>query len=274
MANAYPKSLTSYDLLKALALIIMVVDHIGNFFYPDVVWLRMIGRLCVPMWFFLIGYANTTEIPKSFWGAACVAAAFTLITGGYVFALNIIFSMIIVRYSRNFLASNTFRNTETLAGVFFVLAFMAIPTGWLFEYGSLGMLLALTGYMVRHRADIETRIAPYRLYIFSFGVYLAFFLTQTLVLDKVSSQQSIFLMYGLFAVAMILRYFRPMAYEKADHYIAPSVIGMIQALGRHTLWFYVIHISLFRVIAMFLFPDEHGFLAWQFINEDIAAMFL
>ena len=53
--------LTSYDLLKTLALVLMVIDHIGYFFYPEEMWWRVLGRLSVPIWFFLIGYANARD---------------------------------------------------------------------------------------------------------------------------------------------------------------------------------------------------------------------
>jgi hypothetical protein len=40
--------------IKIIALIAMVIDHIGMFFYPDMVVLRMIGRLSFPLFAWLI----------------------------------------------------------------------------------------------------------------------------------------------------------------------------------------------------------------------------
>ena len=55
MDKALPKNITSYDLFKTLALVLMIADHIGFYFYPNELWLRAFGRLSAPMWLFLIG---------------------------------------------------------------------------------------------------------------------------------------------------------------------------------------------------------------------------
>jgi len=40
--------------IKIIALVAMVVDHIGLFFYPDIVVLRMIGRISFPLFAWLV----------------------------------------------------------------------------------------------------------------------------------------------------------------------------------------------------------------------------
>lgn len=40
--------------IKMLAIITMVIDHIGLFFFPQIIWLRMIGRLSFPLFAWLI----------------------------------------------------------------------------------------------------------------------------------------------------------------------------------------------------------------------------
>ena len=49
MAKQLPANITSYDLFKALALVLMLADHIGYYFYDDVDWWRVAGRICVPI---------------------------------------------------------------------------------------------------------------------------------------------------------------------------------------------------------------------------------
>ena len=38
-----PQELTSYDLLKTLAVVTMIIDHIGLYFFPDDVGWRIVG---------------------------------------------------------------------------------------------------------------------------------------------------------------------------------------------------------------------------------------
>lgn len=48
-------------MLKMIALVSMLVDHVGDMFFPEVMWMRMIGRLSMPLFSFCIaeGYAHT-----------------------------------------------------------------------------------------------------------------------------------------------------------------------------------------------------------------------
>lgn len=52
--------------LKIIAMISMVFDHVGDMFFPGVMWLRMIGRLAMPVFSFCIaeGFAHTRDRKK------------------------------------------------------------------------------------------------------------------------------------------------------------------------------------------------------------------
>ena len=49
--------------LKIIAMVSMVLDHAGDLFFPGVLWLRMAGRLAMPIFSFCIaeGYAHTRD---------------------------------------------------------------------------------------------------------------------------------------------------------------------------------------------------------------------
>jgi len=64
--------------LKIIAMISMVFDHVGDMFFPDVMWPRMIGRLAMPVFSFCIaeGFSYTKDKMKYL----CRLGAFALIS--------------------------------------------------------------------------------------------------------------------------------------------------------------------------------------------------
>lgn len=52
--------------LKMIAIVAMTIDHVGVLLYPDTLWLRVIGRLAMPILAFLAveGYHNTSNLKR------------------------------------------------------------------------------------------------------------------------------------------------------------------------------------------------------------------
>ncbi|MBQ7074369.1 hypothetical protein IJM86_04975 [bacterium] len=43
-----------YDYLKVLAIITMIIDHLGYYLFPEFLWMRLVGRIAFPIFLFLV----------------------------------------------------------------------------------------------------------------------------------------------------------------------------------------------------------------------------
>ncbi|MCR5089729.1 MAG: conjugal transfer protein TraX [Oscillospiraceae bacterium] len=61
-----PAGNTATGWLKIIALIFMVIDHIGVIFFPDTYELRVLGRIAFPLyaWCLVVGFYYTHSVPK------------------------------------------------------------------------------------------------------------------------------------------------------------------------------------------------------------------
>src|SRR5690348_14356967 len=82
--------------LKGMAIVAMTVDHVGAFLYPDNIWLRIIGRLTIPIIAFFIveGYHHTSNIKRymfRLFGFALLAQPIYLLA--FSSGLNVLFDL-------------------------------------------------------------------------------------------------------------------------------------------------------------------------------------
>lgn len=264
-----PKALTSYDLLKTLAILLMVIDHVGYFFFPEEAWFRVVGRLCVPIWFFLIGYANTREIPRLWWSAAIAVFLSAIITGGYIFPVNILFTLIFARFAIDWVMMRGLRNHEAFAGMFFLCVLLSLPSMIFVEYGFIGILFAMMGYMRRHKSALEMKPRPY--WMFVAGSAGAYILMQAMLMESLSAVQLGALITGMGAVVFLLHGFKGQTYP----HLKGAAFWAFQFCGRRTLEIYAFHLLAFRAASMILNPDRFSAFDFTlFANENLTRLFL
>ncbi len=52
--------------IKLIAMVSMVIDHLGDNFFPQAIWMRAVGRLALPLFAFCVseGYIHTHDRKK------------------------------------------------------------------------------------------------------------------------------------------------------------------------------------------------------------------
>lgn len=144
--------------LKLLALVLMTVDHVGLMLFPQYRWLRIIGRLAMPIFAYMIaeGCRHTRSKPRYLLRLLAVAAVCQLV---YFFVLHdlqqcifVTFSMsigLICLYERR---KNWGLLTLGLAAAWFICRVLPdlIP-GFTVDYGIFGVVLPVLIYLARDR---------------------------------------------------------------------------------------------------------------------------
>lgn len=249
-----PADLTTYDFLKFLAVVTMIIDHIGLFFFPEQNEWRAVGRMSMPLWLFLVGYATTREIPAILWAGALILLGSYLIAGNALLPLNILFTIIVARAVLDTLALITFRNLEGFLLGMLAMFLIVIPTAGLFDYGTTALLWALFGYVLRH----HLKLGWGRDKVIGFGILTAIiYMLYQFLFFAFNSIETLIMIIGVSISSVLLFKFKPMVLPQITDKI-PSVLShILKFTGRKTLYIYVIHIILFLTIAFFMSPERY-----------------
>lgn len=247
MTSKAPASLTSYDFLKCAALALMIVDHIGAFFYPEHVWLRVFGRFSAPIWLFLIGFARSRDLPPRLWAGVLILTAASFTLGANILPLTVLVTIIICRLAIDPVMGRVRQRPEILYPAVAILFFLTFPTFLFFEYGAVALLPAMLGYMVRNGQDLPfDKDDIFRFALIAGGVYAVM---ELVVFLNFSMPQKMVAGAGLMALFAALTSFRPAVFDGLTTALPRPLVLLVQIGGRWTLELYVAHLVVFRILS-------------------------
>lgn len=236
--NFLNKDLSFIDALKLLAILTMVMDHLGLFFFPDQDWLRAVGRMSMPIWAFVLGYLPSKKLP---WLIILWGFILTLYNDYILmmsFEINILvglgFSRILLQYGfGKWLDKYNYGRS-----IFIVFLLMLWPISILgFEYGTLILAFALIGESVYLGEKKE---------IWCFNLFLVFALT--IIGGGIFLEFSGF-EYGLSLLCILCLFLLLYFVDIKETFKIKSFI--LKFLARNTLAFYVLHWLVFSQIMLF-----------------------
>lgn len=150
--------------MKTIAVLCMLIDHIGFLFFPEQIAWRMIGRLAMPIFAFSIArgaiytssmkrymkkmllFALISQFP--FWWMAHI------VHGGSFISLrfNIGFTFLIALWIINLIQTAESEDKPLGIGKLIIIGILLVSTDLLqFDYGSYGILVVLLCYVVGRR---------------------------------------------------------------------------------------------------------------------------
>lgn len=265
MTKEFSKDITSYDLMKTLAVGLMIVDHIGFYFYPEDNWWRVVGRVCVPIWFYLIGYARSRDLGPRMWIGGALLIAGDMVIGHYVLPLNILFTMIIMRLAVDPLMRTAIRTPQSLAPLGALMLTLGLPTMALFEYGTIGLILTATGWLARHESDpdVQASLSRDTINYYWLFAYIAYVIMQVITFGF-DQPQFMVMAAGVFFSFGLIYFFKPATYPGLTKGLG-SLAGVLRFTGRRTLEIYVAHLLLFKGLALLTQPDRFHLFQWKWL---------
>lgn len=265
------RAVDNTDWLKTAAIILVLVDHTGYFFIEDDQWWSVFGRLAAPVFFFLLGYAETRTVPPYWiWLGILLTALDSWNANWSWVPPNILLSFALIRLARPYLGR--FAAHFGWIAIFLVgctlLATLPVAAN-LVDYGAEGWLWALFGFAQRRRVDgastefaegpsqgpaptsgaLADHAAIARL-LTCLGAAVIYVWQEQLEFSFSQMQFAVFVL-GVAALSSILCLFRrgPSAMQPPEPFG-----GALRFVGRHTLEIYAIQLAGFELITI-LFPQ-------------------
>lgn len=241
------QGLNGYDLLKTFAVITMLVDHVGYYFYPDELWLRAVGRLSFPIWFFLIGYARSRDLSPKLLGGAALLICVNLVLGLQTLPLNALCTIILLRLILDLVARIVEDNSRIVWLMTIGLTVFIVPAGEVTEYGTLSVMFALLGYFVRHE-----KVLPFYQRLGYAAMIAAIYVVYQMINFDFALWYSVPL--GLSMAFLVWRLFRFQGREWPERQTAlpQFVIQPLKFCGTWSLEIYVGHLILFKLMTLAL----------------------
>lgn len=251
----YGYDLNSHDIAKLLALSLMVIDHLGFYFFQSEEMLRAVGRASFPIWFFLIGYGKSQRIPLDLVVLAVLMEVSNYvglffianenISINYFLSHSILISVIVARFLNKYLFFPILSwKLGLIYGIIPALAVLnyIVPARMWYDFGLLVSMFALCGYMVRRHP--KTNATNYCLIV----TLLAFAFEQTVFFKFAGMSLNVLMLL------MIALFFYMRSYRFVPSVVQGNVIGasLVKLCSRNSQYFYFIHIQLFAVTKMFM----------------------
>jgi len=247
-------SVDQTDWLKTVAIILVLVDHIGYFFIEDDLWWSVFGRLAAPTFFFLLGYAKSRGVPRNWiW----LGLGLTLLDVWHNewkwVAPNILLSFALIRLGRPYAQGLLERHGWVGFALLAALLFALLPvTAQVVDYGAEGWLWALFGLSQRRYVDHKS-VQPNAgsrsqglMRLLACLIAAAVYVWREQIEFSFSQIQ-----FAVFIVVLTILSLRLCVFLRGTTRFQPPklVADALGFIGRHTLEIYAIELAGFQIIA-------------------------
>ncbi|MCF8462305.1 MAG: conjugal transfer protein TraX [Rickettsiaceae bacterium] len=219
------------DVLKLIAIIGMIFDHVAMAFYPKFVELRLPGRISIPLFCFFAGYNLSSHIRYLilFWGM--------MLTAAFYFLFNKIFINLLVGIFLGKILLLHIQKPRSL--VYIHLAWLALatliflPSSYYFEASSIPLLFMIVGWLKKNNKQ-------FNLYLFA-SFILYYYVSVIIWPEFLYGYKMIIIMMelGITFILLNLNFKQPVSFN-------------CRVLSRNLLSVYIGHLTIIFLILIYI----------------------
>jgi peptidoglycan/LPS O-acetylase OafA/YrhL len=271
LARALASRVDNTDWLKTFAIICVSAGHIGFFFMDNDVWWSVLGRFAAPVFFFLVGYAQSRTVPLHWIWIGIILTVLESWNADWTWvAPNILLSLALVRLGRPHVQMLV-QNHGWTGFVLLTAAILASQpaAAKIVDYGAEGWLWALLGLCQRRYLDSLSAVASVggaqgspAPTLSSAGIagLMRFLACLAAAMVYVWQEQKEFsfpaIPFTVFILGLCLLSASLCLFTRGESRIRPpeKIAGVLRFIGRYTLEIYAIQLAGSELIVKLL-PD-------------------
>ena len=193
------------DILKTLATLAMIIDHIGFYFFPEILILRSIGRYAFPIFCFFAGFNYKGNLNYKILIYGIILYIFqTFVMFCQISTANILISIFLGQIYLKLFETHFTNFYKTYAHAL-ILGCLWPLTDMYIEYGTLSIALMALGKSAKQEPKnvyISAFLVAYLSFSYTIDIFYPYFnITDTIVASLVT--------FGLFISLISNNYFKP-----------------------------------------------------------------
>jgi hypothetical protein len=244
-------SINSYDIAKFLAIFLMVIDHLGYFFFTEYPLLRGVGRAAFPLFFFLIGYNFKDKLYYNLFVIGSIITVYRYLLTDFT-TLDILISAFITQYFLKLIIKKNYLTKNNLYVILLAVAIWQIPSQFVFMYGFTCLLFAVAGYTLKNQAQLN--VSKQTINIFIISSLLINYFSQVFFFGYKGDDLAIFACSFFLSSAILFAYFT--SFKIYDVQIESKKLrNSILFMARNSMFIYWFHLVLFIYVSVLLLPE-------------------
>ena len=229
----YGPNPTTHDIIKAIAILAMAIDHIGYYFFPGHLWWRLCGRIAAPLFFFATGYVSSHKFKSNILIYGVLLSLITFFIEDKLF-LNILLNFVVIKFVLDHYDPNKTKGGLLLLLFIGLISITAFISPY-FEYGCFGVLFAIG-------ARLHAEKNPHGIYWLT-ATIMAYFAYESLAFAFFIEHKYEITFFMVCLLMLISFYF----YQVRSWQIKQPLRTTILFLGRYSLEIYFIHLALLKL---------------------------